>query len=56
MACPVYRNGGQINGNKMRPATHSKQPRFHQEVAYPPHPAKEKIRLLGRVKGICVDI
>ena len=40
----------------MRLATHSKQARFHQEIAYPPHPAREKIRLVGRVKGIYEDI
>jgi hypothetical protein len=40
----------------MRLATHSTQARLDQENTYPPHPAREKIRLVGRVKGIFVDI
>jgi hypothetical protein len=50
------RRVSQISGKKMRLVTHSTQARLHQEIAYPPHPAREKIRLLGRVKGIYVDI
>jgi len=45
-----------IDGEKMRLATHSHQVRYREEIVYPPNPAKEKIRLLGRVKGIFVDI
>lgn len=50
------RRVSQINGKKMRLATHAKQARLYQEIPYPPHQATEKIRLVGRAKGIFVDI
>jgi hypothetical protein len=52
----TLRRVSEINGKKMRLASHSNLARYRQEIAYPPHPAREKIRLLGRVKGIFVDI
>lgn len=50
------RRVSRINGKKMQLSTHSKLTRLHQDLAYPPNPKAERIRLVGRVVAVYTDL